>query len=326
MDQTAFIQLLNYNNERMELFFGADVPSTARIALAVQFTFSRETFNGPVFERDVKDLHDNNGKSKQTFFEFFSTPSNKSVLTYKMLAHFALHPQPEQELHRLKLNEKALMNAGIKNSGYQQIAALFLQDEAHAGKAKVLHDEMKKHHFFLTGKDDIPYAVLLTKKQKDPAKLARTMRKYYDALHGKGFKNGDALQAMTQLLPLYDEEFQPVLVDYVVAMKESFINKSVKVKKKFYPYLALLALVGATSEVVGEIIEMEKALVRLPMFMDMQPYALMTAAQYVLKKLIENDMLATFNDSLLFMQALEMSDYIGNIPFLLAFDILDIFI
>lgn len=323
MDQTAFIQLLKHNSERMELFFGADVPSSARIALAVQFTFSRETFNGPIFEKSIKDLHSQ--KSKQTFFEFFSTPLNKSVLTYKMFAHFALHPQPEQELQRLKLNEKALMNAGFKNSGYQQIAALFLLDEVHAGKAKVLHDEMKKHHFFLTGKDDIPYAVLLTKRQKNPVKLAQTMRIYYDAMHGKGFKSGESLQAMTQLLPLYDEEFQPVLVEYVFVMKQSFMNKSVKVKKKFYPYLALLALAGATSEVVDEIVEMEQALVKLPMFMDMQAHALMTAAQYVLKNMIENDMLSAFNDSLLFMQALEMSDYIGDIPFLLAFDILDLF-
>ena len=236
MDQTAFIQLLKNNNERMELFFGAGVQSNARIPLAVQFTFSRETFNGPLFEGNVKYIHSQ--KSKQSFFEFFSTPSNKSVLTYKMLAHFLLHPQPEQELYRVSLNEKALLNAGFKSSGYQRIAALFLIDEAHAKKAKILHDEMKKYHYFLTGKDDIPYAVLLTKKQNNPVKLAGTMRKYYDALHGSGFKKGDALQAMTQLLPLYDEEFQPVLVDYVVALKQSFINSGVKVKKRFYPYLA----------------------------------------------------------------------------------------
>ncbi|MEK5078624.1 DUF4003 family protein [Solibacillus sp. FSL W7-1436] len=323
MDRTAFIQLLKNNNERMELFFGSDVQSNARIPLAVQFTFSRETFNGPLFERNVKDIH--NQKSKQSFFEFFSTPSNKSVLTYKMLAHFVLYPQPEQELQRVELNEKALLNAGFKSSGYQRIAAIFLMDEAHAKSAKILHDEMKKHHYFLTGKDDIPYAVLLTKKQGDPVKLAETMRKYYDALHSKDFKNGDALQAMTQLLPLYDEEFQPVLVDYVVAMKQSFINSGVKVKKSFYPYLALLALAGATSEVVGEIVEMEHALIKLPMFNEMQAYALMTAAQYVLKNLVENDTLSEFNDSLLFMQALAISDYIGDVPILLAIDILDIF-
>lgn len=150
------------------------------------------------------------------------------------------------------------------------------------------------------------------------------MRKYYDALHSEGFKNGDALQAMAQLLSLYDEEFQPVLTEYVVAMRQSFINSGVKVKKRFYPYIALLAVAGATSEVVDEIVEMEKMLAKLSMFMGMQPYALMVAVQFVLKNLIENDTLSNFNDSLLFMQALTMSDYIGDLPFLLAIDILDI--
>ncbi|WP_339196609.1 DUF4003 family protein [Solibacillus sp. FSL R5-0449] len=322
MDQTAFIQLLKNNNERMELFFGSDVQSNARIPLAVQFTFSRETFNGPLFEKNVKGIHSQ--KSKQSFFEFFSTPSNKSVLTYKMLGHFVLHPQPEQELHRVRSNEKALLSAGFKSSGYLHIASLFLTDEAHAKRAKILHNEMKKHHYFLTGKDDIPYAVLLTKKQSNPVNLAETMRKYYDALHSEGFKNGDALQAMTQLLSLYDEEFQPVLTEYVVAMRQSFINSGVKVKKRFYPYIALLAVAGATSEVVDEIVEMERMLAKLSMFMGMQPYALMVAVQFVLKNLIENDTLSNFNDSLLFMQALTMSDYIGDLPFLLAIDILDI--
>lgn len=51
----------------------------------------------------------------------------------------------------------------------------------------------------------------------------------------------------------------------------------------------------------------------------------MTAAQYVLKRLIENDTLSDFNDSLLFMHALEISDCLGDIPFLQAFEILDIF-
>lgn len=54
MDQTAFIRLLKNNNERMELFFGSDVQSNARIPLAVQFTFSHETFNVPLFETNVK--------------------------------------------------------------------------------------------------------------------------------------------------------------------------------------------------------------------------------------------------------------------------------
>lgn len=324
MDQKTFIQLLKHNYERMELFFGSDLSNKIKIPLAVQFTFSRETFNGTQFEANVKKIH--NQKPRQTFTEFFSTTTNSSTLTYKILAHVILHTEPEQELQRLISNEKVLINAGFKNSAYQNIAALFLTDGAHAIRAKDLHDEMKKHHFFLTGKDDIPYAVLLMNQQKNPEKLAQTMRQYYDVLMKTGFKSGDALQAMSQLLTLYNEVYEPVLVDYIVAIKQSFTEHNIKVKKKYYPYLALLALAAATSEVVDEIIEMKKDLVKLAMYAGEQEYALMTATQFILQNLIENDQLADFKDSLLFMQALGVSDFINDVTFFVALDILDIFL
>ena len=324
MDKTSFIQLLRHNYERMELFFGSDLSNKIKIPLAVQFTFSRETFNGPRFEENIKKIHKQ--RPKQTFTEYFSTTSNSSTLSYKILAHVILHAEPEQELQRLIVNEKALIRAGFKNSAYQNIAALFLTNEAHAARAKDLHNEMKKHHFFLTGKDDIPYAVLLTHQQNNVEQLARTMRQYYDVLMKNGFKSGDALQAMSQLLTLYNEVYEPVLVDYIVAIKQSFTEHNIKVKKKYYPYLALLALAAATSEVVDEIIEMKQELAKLAMYAVEQEYALMTATQYVLQKLIENDQLANFKDSLLFMQALDMSDFINDLAFFVALDILDIFV
>lgn len=324
MDKTSFIQLLKHNYERMDLFFSTDLSNNIKIPLVVQFTFSRETFNGTQFEANVKKIHKQ--KPKQMFADFFSTTPNSSVLTYKILAHLILHAEPEQELQRLILNEKALINAGFKNSAYQNIAAIFLTDEAHAIRAKDLHDEMKKHHFFLTGKDDIPYAVLLTLQQKNPEMLAQTMRQYYDVLIKTGFKSGDALQAMTQLLSLYGEAYEPMLVDYIVAIKQSFTKHKIKIKKKFYPYLALLALAAATSTVVDEIIEMKQDLVKLSMYATEHEYALMTATQYVLQNLIENDQLANFKDSLLFMQALDLSDFISDVTFFVAFDILDIFL
>lgn len=324
MEKSSFIQLLSQNYERMELFFGTNETSNIRIPLANQFTFSRETFNGPKFDDSVKKIHKQ--KPKKKLIDILSPSNNISALTYRILVHLVLHPEPEQELKRLISNEQLLIKAGFKNSAYQNIAALFLTDEEHAFRAKKLHTEMKKHHYFLTGKDDIPYAVLLTNQSSNYGTLAETMRQYYDGLQKEGFKIGDSLQAMTQLLALYQEEFQPTLIEYTVAIKQSFTNIKVKVGKKFYPYLALLALVAATSEVVDEIIELSQELKSLSMFAREKEYALITATHYVLHSLIENNQLADFNDSLLFMQAVDMSNFINDMTFFLALDILDIFI
>ena len=270
MQKALFIKMLEQNFERISLFFGSGLPTNIQIPLATQFTFSRETFNGTQFEEKLKKLKIN--QSKQSVLEFFSTVSNQSVLSYKILAHLALHEEPEQELIRLTTNEQALLEVGFKNSTYQKIAGVFLEDAAHAKRAKQLHEEMKKQHLFLTGKDDIPYAVLLTRQQANANEQAKTMRRYYDFLTKHNFKSGDALQAMTQLLTLYSTQYEQVLVDYVVAIREAFTKRNLKVKKKLYPYIALLALVGATTEVIEEIGELQAILHQLKMFMLKQIY------------------------------------------------------
>ena len=324
MEKATFITNLEQNFERISLFFGLGLPTNIQIPLAVQFTFSRETFNGIQFEAKLKKLQIDH--SKQTLLEFFSNVSNQSVLSYKIFAHLTLHKEPEQELMRLKTNEQTLLEVGFKNSTYQKIAALYLEDATHAKRAKQLHDEMKKLHPFLTGKDDIPYTVLLTAQQANANEQAKTMRRYYDFLTKHNFKKGDALQAMTQLLTLYSAQYEQVLADYVVAMKETFTKRNLKVKKKLYPYIALLALAGATTEVINEIAEIQVSLHQLKMFSTEPQYALMTAAQFVLHDLIEHEKLNDFKESILFIQALDMSNFLSDINLLVALEILDLFI
>ena len=163
MEKDYFITLLQQNYDTMSLFFNAEMTPAIKIPLAVHYTFSRETFNGAQFEAQMKKLQ--RKVVKQSLLEFFSTVSNKSALSYKVSAHLLLHEQTNEELNRLAQNEAYLESAGFESSSYQSIAAIFLVDEANAKRAKILHKEMKKQHHFLTGKDDIPYAVLLTQKQ-----------------------------------------------------------------------------------------------------------------------------------------------------------------
>ena len=324
MEKGLFITNLEQNFERISLFFGSGLPTNIQIPLATQYTFSRETFNGTQFESKLKKLQIDH--SMETVYEFFSNVSSQSVLSYKIFAHLTLHEEPELELTRLKKNEQSLLEVGFKKSTYLKIAAIFLEDATHAKRAKQLHDGMKKYHHFLTGKDDIPYAVLLTNKYANVNEQAKTMRQYYDFLIKHQFKGGDALQAMTQLLTLYSTQYEQVLVEYVVAMKEAFTKRNIKVKKKFYPYIALLSIVGATTAVVDEIVELKTSLQSLKMFSTERQYALMTAAQVVLHDRLENEKLNDFNDSLIFMQALDISNFLGDMNFFFALEILDFFI
>ena len=152
------------------------------------------------------------------------------------------------------------------------------------------------------------------------------MRRYYDFLIKHDFKSGDALQATTQLLTLYSTQYEQVLVDYVVAIKEAFTKRNLKVKKKLYPYIALLALAGATTEVIEEIDELQENLQQLKMFSIEPQYALMIAVQFVLHGMMENEKLNDFKDSILFMQALDISVFLSDIRLFIALEILDLFL
>lgn len=182
-------------------------------------------------------------------------------------------------------------------------------DEAHAKRTKSLHKEMKKQHHFLTGKDDIPYAVLLTREPANAQLQAQTMRCYYDELVAQDFKRGDALQAMSQLLTLYNADFEPIVIDYVRAICTYLKRENIKIRRKFYPFIAMLALAQANEETLKEVIMMNKKLTVLNMFSLEPALAFMTAVQFVLQRMIEKEELQQFSDSMLFLQALNMNDF-----------------
>ena len=83
---------------------------------------------------------------------------------------------------------------------------------------------------------------------------------------------------------------------------------------------------SATIEVINEIAEIQVSLHQLKMFSTEPQYALMTAAQFVLHDLIEHEKLNDFKESILFIQALDMSSFLSDINLLLALEILDLFI
>lgn len=321
MDKQNELALLEQNYKQITNFLGYDYAVSIRIPLAVQYTFSRETFSGVAFEKIVKELQ--KGDTKKFFTESLLTLSKTSTLSYKLAAHLALHATPYEEATRLLTNDGYLLQEGFKKSPYNKIASIFLTDAAHAQRAKKLHEEMRKHHYFLTGKDDIPYAVLLTKENTNIKLQAQTMRDYYDQLAQRGFKIGDSLQATTQLLTLYNEQFQPMLVDYIVALQEKLISFEITIKKRHYPYLAVLALTGATTDVVAEIAVLFKQLSALKMFKGEKEYIIMTAIQFIIRDMMEAGQLVHLTDISLIMRAVEANGLLMDFTFSFGIELLD---
>lgn len=318
MENAVFIQNLQANYTRVFNYFGTGINPSVAIGLASQYTFASRTFSGVAFQKTLDDFQQRNTKDSR--ISIFNNVTTLSNLGYKLVAHLFLHPDCEKEIERLEQNERYLNEVGFKKNTYRSIAALLLVDEYHAKRAKALYNEMRGYHRFLTGKDDIPFAVLLTAEKEGTIGLrAQTMHRYYKELREQGFKTGDELQALSQLLTLYDLRYQDVLVSYVVQLKMEFEKRHIRVKKLHYPYLGLLALVATNTEVVQEITDLHKELLTKKLFSGAKALALIVAIQQTIQGLVR------VKETIDLTQALEISNFMLEMSAQIGSGIFDVF-
>ncbi|MER1998125.1 MAG: DUF4003 family protein, partial [Lysinibacillus sp.] len=226
---------------------------------------------------------------------------NDPILLDKIAAKFIIEGHVDESIAQLHKQIQVLKDAGF-SSGYNlYYAALFLQDAAHAKRAKLFFDEMKRNQRILTRKSDYPIAVLLTKRGGDPKQLADTIYKYYEALKQHDFKAGDQLQMLAQYLAFYSEHYVAELVDYAVQLKKQIAAKALRVTRNIYPFIGLLALNATTEAKLQEILQTMQQILQQKDFKNMQRLAFSAA---VLKSLTER----TTEETLAFEQQIDWLD------------------
>lgn len=253
--EQSFIQLLATNYSKI-FNFGGNVTPMGGFSIALQYALRGYTYNALQHEAVVKQL-----KMPQPLGSVMHGYGNDPVLVDKIAARFIIEGNVEQsvkDIHR-KIN---ILKAHKFSSGYNlNYSALFLQDEAHAARAKQFFNEMKSNQWFLTRKTDYPIAVILTKQPHDPKQLAETVYKYYEALKVE-LKSGDQLQMLAQFLTSYSPNFEPKLVEYTLHIKKYLQEQNVKVPRSVYPSLGLLALNATTEETLQYMLALRKEILK----------------------------------------------------------------
>lgn len=307
METKVFIDHLQANYDRVFNYLGGGMKPDILIGLASKYTLAGATYSGVAFQRFVDELH--HKSTEDSWFSIFNNVTTVSSLGYKVAAHLLLHPESEQQLEHLGQNEHYLQEAGFKKNTYRTIAALLVLDQPHVKRARQLYDEMHKFHPLLTGKDDVSFAVFLTTDAElDFMTRAATMNRYYEQLKGNGFKIGDALQALSQLLTIYSIHYEPNLVPYVTQLKKEFEQHQIKVKKIHYPYIGLLALVATDTKHVHDIVALYKELNVQKMFGGAKELALIVAIQRKIQQLQEVKEIIALTDLSKMTQAFEICD------------------
>lgn len=268
--------------EKVKSLAGWTVDKNVVLTITSYYVTSDREFNAESLNKAMDAL-----KQKAGWF----SPLRGNLLP--MMAAFLDTPGivTEEEVDRLFDKQRILRTVGFRNTIHSYLAALLMTNdptlyETEARQAKKLYDAMKKQHFFLTSDDDYAYAVLLGKRGGVPIEHAKSMRTYYDALRKEGFRAGNELQWMSQVMTYVDIPFDAKLVARAVELLDRF-KRETKIRPVHYPMIGFLTVFNVEDRKLAKIIELTHALEEAKPLNWKKEMALSIGIGYVMHELTE---------------------------------------
>lgn len=114
-------------------------------------------------------------------------------------------------------------------------------DEA-TKNTRVIYDDMKKNHKFLTGEEDISSAAMIATTSSNIEGSLDKIEEYYKTLKENGFSSGNNLQGLSHMLSLFNGSVK-ANVENVLMAEEALKDKNVPIKGTSLPLLSIVAVV-----------------------------------------------------------------------------------
>lgn len=163
-------------------------------------------------------------------------------------------------------------NAGLRRGGiYETMAILVLRtsqdkkpiEPAQVERFEAIYQEMKKHHWWLTGPNDYPACAILVNQLESPEQIGEQIEEIYQQLNFAGFSKGDSLQTAANLLYLAHQPASVIARRYQ-DLATGFRSAGVKIWGSDYDELAILSfLQHPASEVVSRVLKHREAMTTL---------------------------------------------------------------
>ncbi|TWT02273.1 DUF4003 family protein [Planomicrobium sp. CPCC 101079] len=276
---------------------GWTVDKRISLAVAIFYLTQNGSFPAAAHEETSRTIKKNEG--------WFSPL--QSHMHHIAAAHLTLQSgDAGSGLKNLNEKQRKLNEAGFRKSQYTYLAALLMEEEGEAEKAKELYDAMRNWHKVLTSSEDVPYAVLLGRRSGGIEERAATMNAYYKELRERGFYMGNDLQWLSQIMTFHSAVYDPKVVGRVLAIKEFFQSEKIKIRGIQYPVLGLLAVAEADGMALRNIAEGTRLLEKTKLFKWYKDLAFSAAVQCEMRDAaaVRNLSDAAFSASLeLLMQA-----------------------
>lgn len=167
---------------------------------------------------------------------------------------------PPDFLDELVAMRTRLHQAGLPHSNWYELkAVLALRALADGGRiatppivrrTRDIYAQMRAHHWWLTGRDDLPCCALLTACPGDPSAIADVADTIYQTLSHRGACRGSQLQAAANILPLAGVDPSTIANRYLevgLAITEVDLPRD----PETYPIDAMLALLDHPAAVIA---------------------------------------------------------------------------
>ena len=282
VDTNAIRREVEMTYEKVKSLAGWTVDKDVVLTITSYYVTSEREFDAESLSRAMDAIKEKTG--------WFS-PLRGNLLP--MIAAFLDKPgvDIEQEVARLFDKQRILRAVSFRNTIHSYLAALLMTNDAdlyddEARQAKALYGEMKKQHYFLTSDDDYAYAVLLGNRGYNPIEHAKSMRMYYDALRKEGFRGGNELQWMSQVMTYVKASFDPAFVSSAIEILDQF-KRQTKVRPLHYPMIGFLTVFEVQGNDLQRVIDLTLSLEESKILKWKREMALSIAIGYVMHELTE---------------------------------------
>ncbi len=225
----------------------------------------------------------------------------KSSHRFTVGAMLDLHfDEPKDNFHKYLAVYEKLVEGGFKRGSFTYIAALSLftsntetDSDLLIDRAMIIYKNMKKSHYFLTGDNDYPLALLLAQLDRNTDELINDMDRYYDQLNQNGFRKGNDLQFLSHIFTIQQDEDPSVLVDRAKSLTQDFKKMGLRVKPMFYPVIGLLALIENSSKDIETLMALYDRFNNEKHFRWKKDINFIIATNFIVKDKVENTNLLT---------------------------------
>lgn len=185
----------------------------------------------------------------------------RSPLRFIVSAILVLNEDSAHEfLAEVERVRKMFRTARLRRGGiYETMAILILRIAREkkpvttdiVARFQAIYDEMKRHHWWLTGMDDFPACAMLASQPETPAEIGAGIEDIYQQLHAARFKRGDALQTAANLLYLARLDSRAI-AERCRALADNFRARGARIGRDQYDELAILSFLKHRATLVVE--------------------------------------------------------------------------